>query len=291
MGYKEAKIKYALVTPAVLILLIFTLYPFIYQFYLSFTGASLYNYRKPPLTGIGNYIYLLYEPGYFWHSGLITTIYVGLAVAGQLLLGMLMALLIYPLKRSRKIITSIFLFPMFTAPVFLGALGRLVFNSMIGVVPYYLRTWGLPGISLTNPTHALLLVISMEIWKWTPFAFIILYAGLESIPTEIFDAAKVDGASKFQNFIYIILPMMKSIIMILLMIRIMDELKAFDIPFILLEGGPGSPVGATTIVSLLIYRMAFSFNNFGAASGVNVILLFILLGLFWLLINKLLRRE
>jgi multiple sugar transport system permease protein len=290
LSHEVAKIKYTLVIPAIIILLIFTVYPFIYQFYLSFTNASLYNYREPSFVGIGNYIYILYEPGYFWHSGLITTIYVGLAVAGQMLLGMLMALLVYPLKKSRKVVTSIFLFPLFTAPVFLGALGRLVFNSMIGVVPYYLRTLGLPSISLTDPIHALLVVIALEVWKWTPFAFIIMYAGLESIPPEIFDAAKVDGASKFQNFIHITIPMMKSIIAILLMIRIMDELKAFDIPFILLEGGPGSPVGATTTLSLLTYRVAFSFNNFGAASTINIAILFILLGLFWLLMNKFLRR-
>ena len=286
---EEARIKYALVLPTIVTLLVFTTYPFISQFYLSFTSASIYNYNSPPLAGVSNYTDLLYSPGLFWQSGIITTIYVGLAVLLQLLLGMLMAVLIYSMKRGQKVFTSLFMFPMFVAPVFVGALGRLIFNSMIGVVPYYLRTFGLPPISLSNPIHALLLVILMEVWKWTPFAFIILYGGLESLPAEIFDAAKVDGASGPRTFLHVTLPMLKSIIVVVLIIRIMDELKAFDIPFILLEGGPGAPVGATTIFSLLVYKLAFSYNNFGAAAAVNVLLLFILLGLFWIMIQRLLK--
>jgi len=256
---------------------------------LSFTSASIYDYNSPQPAGFSNYYYLLYNPGLFWESGIITVIYVGLAVLLQLILGLVMAILVYRLGRTQKLFTSIFMFPMFVAPVFVGTLGRLIFNSMIGPAPYYLRSLGLPIISLSNPIHALLLVISMEVWKWTPFAFIILYGGLESLPREVFDAAQVDGASATQTLRHVTLPMLKSIIIVVLVIRIMDEMKAFDIPFVLLEGGPGSPVGATTIVSLLIYKLAFSYNNFGAAAAVNVILLVILLGLFWILMRRLSR--
>lgn len=290
MSRQEKTLKYMLIAPAFIFLATFTIYPFICQIYLSFTNASIYNYRNPQLAGINNYKYILYDPGYFWQSAIITLAFVSLTVCGQIAFGMLMALLVFSLRRARKIITTLFLFPLFTAPVFIGALGRLIFNSMIGVIPYYFRILGLPSMSLSDPLHAFLIVATLEIWKWTPFCFIILYAGLESIPSEIFDAAKIDGAPKFKHFFYITLPLLKSIITILIAIRIMDELKAFDIAFILVEGGPGSPIGATTTFSLFVYKFAFTYNSFGIASAINVIILLFMLSLFWLLINIILRK-
>jgi len=269
-------LKYALVFPVVLLLLIFTTYPFIFQIYLSFTGASIRNYMTAPLIGLENYRRLLVDPGYFWSTTKVTLLFVTIVVSAELMLGLGVALLVFPLTKGVRTIVTLLVLPMLATPVFLGAIGRLVFHSIVGVIPYYFRSVGLPVPMMSNPTHALLIIAIIDIWQWTPFMFLVSHAGLQAIPTEILDAAQVDGASGLNQLRHVILPLMKAVLSVAIIFRTMDAFKTFDIPYILSEGGPGAPVGATTTVSVLTYKLMLTYDQFGQAAALVVLLLLVL---------------
>lgn len=269
-------LRYVLVLPVVLLLLIFTIYPFIFQIYLSFTGASIRNYMTAPLIGLQNYSTLLVNPGHFWSTMRVTVLFVAIVVSAELLLGLAMALLVFPLTSGVRTIVTLLVLPMLATPVFLGAIGRLVFHSIVGVVPYYFKAVGLPAPMMSDPAHALLAVAILDIWQWTPFMFLISHAGLQAIPTEVLDAAQVDGASGLNQLRYVILPLLRLVLSVAIIFRTMDAFKTFDIPYILSEGGPGAPVGATTTVSVLTYKLMLTYDQFGQAAALVVLLLVVM---------------
>jgi multiple sugar transport system permease protein len=206
----------------------------------------------------------------------VTILYLLIVIPAEAFLGIAYALLVNSLTKYRRIVVTFILLPMSIVPVFLGALGRLLFHNIVGIVPYYLRLLGFPPPSLSDPIQALFIVAIMDIWQWTPFVFIIILAGLTSLPLSVIDAAKIDGAEGWKEFRYITFPMLKRVIAVALIFRIMDACKTFDIPFMLIEGGPGAPVGATTTISILVYKFALTYNNIGIAAASSILLLIIL---------------
>jgi len=270
------KLKYLLVLPVIAVLLIFSLYPFLSQIYLSFYSVSIRTYWEPTFVGFDNYMSQLVNPGYFWRSLGITILFVVIVVLSELLLGLGLALLIHPLSRVTKIITSLVVMPMFVAPVFVGALGRLAFHSIVGIVPYYFNFIGISPPSLTRFFDAFAIVCALDIWQWTPFIFLIVHAGLMSLPQEITDAAKVDGAGGWNQFRHITLPLLRTVLGVAIIFRTMDAFRTFDIPYVLNQGGPGSPVGGTTTISILIYTMMLHYQKIGDASAIVVVLLIFL---------------
>jgi len=229
-----------------------------------------------PLIGLENYTRLLVDPGYFWSTMKVTLLFVTIVVSAELMLGLGVALLIFPLTKGVRTIVTLLVLPMLATPVFLGAIGRLVFHSIVGVIPYYFRSVGLPVPMMSNPTQALLIIAIIDIWQWTPFMFLVSHAGLQAIPTEILDAAQVDGASGLNQLRHVILPLMKAVLSVAIIFRTMDAFKTFDIPYILSEGGPGAPVGATTTVSVLTYKLMLTYDQFGEAAALVVLLLLVL---------------
>jgi len=206
----------------------------------------------------------------------VTVLFVTIVVSMELVLGLGMALLIFPLNKGVRTIVTLLVMPMLATPVFLGAIGRLVFHSIVGIIPYYFRLVGLPAPMMNNPTHALLTIAVIDIWQWTPFMFLILNAGLQAVPTEVLDAAQVDGATGLNQLRYVILPLLKLVLSVAVIFRTMDAFKTFDIPYILSEGGPGAPVGATTTVSVLTYKLMLTYDQFGQAAAVVVLLLVVM---------------
>src|SRR4030095_4323281 len=195
------------------------------------------------------------------------------ALICEFLLGLGLALLLNSQIRGRSVFRATLLVPMMLPAVVVGVVWRLMLNPNFGAINGTFKGFGLNTESLTwtaSPRLALLSVIIVDIWQWTPFVFLVLLAGLQAIPQEPYEAARIDGSSPWQTFRYVTLPLLKPAILIALLLRTMDLLRVFDQIFILTEGGPGF---ATETISLYIYRTAFRFFDFGYAAAMSFVLL------------------
>jgi multiple sugar transport system permease protein len=265
---REAALPYLLIAPTVAVLLALSIYPLFYAVKVSLqTGSgeavrwSLANFAR------------LASDNFFLAALAHTFIYAAAALTFEFLLGLGLAVLLDRPLRGRSVFRSALLIPMMLPPVVVGVVWRLMLNPDFGAINGTLKGAGVSTESLTwtaSPTLALASVIAVDIWQWTPFMFLVLLAGLQSIPQEPYEAAVIDGSSAWQTFRHVTLPLLKPAILIALLLRTMDLLRVFDQIFILTEGGPGF---STETVSLYIYRAAFRFFDFGYAAAMSFVLL------------------
>jgi multiple sugar transport system permease protein len=283
---RERALGYLLVAPTVAVLLALAIYPLIYAVKVSLqtgTGAgtrwTLENFAR------------LARDSFFLDALGHTFIYASVALTLEFLLGLTLAVLLNSQLRGRSLFRAALLVPMMLPPVVVGVVWRLMLNPNFGAINGTLKGAGVNTESLTwtaSPRLALASIIAVDVWQWTPFMFLILLAGLQAIPQEPYEAARVDGSSAWQTFRHITLPLLKPAILIALLLRTMDLLRVFDQIFILTEGGPGF---ATETVSLYIYRTAFRFFDFGYAAAMSFVLLLLTNIISLLYIRLLQRRE
>jgi multiple sugar transport system permease protein len=260
---------YWFLAPAVALLLGLTVYPLFYIVRLSL-------YRMSPagevFVGADNFLRLARDPLFFQSLGQTLVLTVG-ALALEFGLGLGLALLLDSQIRGRNLWRSLLLLPMILPPVVVGVIWRLIYNPNFGVLNGALQLAGVDTTRLTwlaDPSVALAAVIVVDVWEWTPFVFLILLAGLQAIPEEPYEAARIDGASAWQTFRHVTLPLLAPAILVALLLRTMDLLRIFDQVFILTQGGPGF---ATETISLYIYKTAFRFFDFGYAAAMSLLLL------------------
>jgi multiple sugar transport system permease protein len=205
-----------------------------------------------------------------------TLIFAAAVVPTELVLGMILALLLNEELRFRSLYRTALIIPMVLAPVVVGILFRLLYNIDFGLPNYLLENvFHLPRIDwFGNPNLSLVAIMTMDIWQWTPFMFLVLLAGLQSIPVDLYEAARVDGASAWQSFWRITLPLLRSTILIGLLVRTMDALRIFDQVYVTTQGGPGT---STEVVSFYIYKEAFKFTHITYAAALVIVLLLITL--------------
>lgn len=264
----DRTLPYLLAVPAIAVLLALSIYPLIYAIKVSLTAGD----GEAAHWTLANFSRLLSD-GMFrtalWH----TVLYAFLALTFEFAIGLGLALLLNERIRGRGAFRALLLAPMMIPPVVVGVVWRLLLNPNFGAINGTLKSWGIDTTRLTwtaSPKLAFLSVVVVDIWQWTPFIFLVLLAGLQAIPDEPYEAARVDGASWWQSFLHVTLPMLKPAILIALLLRTMDLLRVFDQIFVLTEGGPGF---ATETVSLYIYRAAFRFADFGYAAAMSFVLL------------------
>lgn len=251
-------------------LLWLSIYPLLYsiQISLQIDGSSgptwsLANFRR------------LAEDNFFFAAMAHTLTYAAVALTFEFVLGFALAVILNSTVRGRRLFRATLLIPMMIPAVVVGVVWRLMLNPNFGAINGLLRQLGVNTEQLTwtaSPRLALAAVIAVDIWQWTPFVFLVLLAGLQAIPQEPYEAARVDGSSTWQTFRHVTVPLLKPAILIVLLLRTMDLLRVFDQIFILTEGGPGF---ATETVSLYIYRAAFRFSDFGYACAMSFVLLLI----------------
>ncbi len=250
--------------PAVGLLLLLSVYPFLFSLEISL--------RTPAGHGLDNFTRLARDE--FFRVALVQTlVYTAGALVIEFALGLLLALLASREFRGRNLLRSLLLIPMLLPPVVVAVIWRLILNPEFGVLNGTLRSLGVPTAGLAwfgSERTAMLSVILVDVWEWTPFMFLLLLAGLQGLPLEPFEAARVDGASAAQIFFRLTLPMLRPVIAIAVLLRAMDLLRVFDQIFILTQGGPGF---ATETVTLYIYRTAFRYWNFGYAAAMSFVLL------------------
>jgi len=250
--------------PVLVVLGALSVYPLIFAVQVSL--------RTPSGYGVGNFARLATDRLFLISLGQ-TLIYTAGALGAEFTLGLALALLVNREFYGRGLLRSALLIPMLLPPVVVAVIWRLILNPEFGVLNGALRSLGFNTDRLTwaaAENTAMLSVILVDVWEWTPFMFLLLLAGLQGLPLEPFEAAVVDGASRWQVFRRLTLPMLKPVIAIAVLLRGMDLLRVFDQVFILTQGGPGF---ATETVTLYIYRTAFRFYNFGYAAAMSFVLL------------------
>ena len=265
----------ALFLPALVVLIVTTSAPLVY---LAWTSLMRIDLSMPWLSGFagaGNYAQMLGDPR-FWHSLLLTLIYTVSTVVLQVALGLSLALLVLRIPKGQGALRVAAILPIVLAPVVVGLFWRtLVLAPDVGLVDVVTRAVGLPSYNwLGDPGLALVSVIAIHTWQWTPFAFLVMLASLSSLPPDVFEAARIDRASAWQRFRYITLPLIRPAIVIVVIMRTMIALSAFAAIFAATGGGPGT---ATEILNLYAYRTSFSELNLGYGAALAMVLLAITL--------------
>ncbi len=257
-----------LIAPALAVLLSLSIYPLIYSI-----TVSLQTQTESGINwSVANFTRLASD-NFFLAALLHTFVYAVAALVFEFAIGLSLALLLNSQIRARGLFHASLLIPMMLPTVVVGVVWRLMLNPNFGAINGTLKYFGLNTEGLTwtaSPRLAMLSVIAVDVWQWTPFVFLVLLAGLQAIPQEPYEAALIDGSTRWQTFRHITLPLLKPAILIALLLRTMDLLRVFDQIFILTEGGPGF---ATETISLYIYRTAFRFFDFGYAAAMSFVLL------------------
>ncbi len=263
------------ISPALVILFLVLVYPLGYSFYLSFHDWTLQTFKKGiNFVGLQNFIDLITNPE-FRHSLLVTFKFMACAITLEFVLGMVLALLMNEDIRGRSLFRALILLPMMCTNVVVGLTWRLLYNHEFGILNYYLVSWGFKALPwLSKPGMAFVSLVITDVWNTTSFVALLLLAGLQSLPVEPYQAAKIDGAGSWQVFRYLTLPLLRPTILVALLWRMIDTFRIYDVPYLLTAGGPGR---ATETVSIYIYRYGFQNFNLSYASAASFLMIIMML--------------
>ena len=271
LARQERRFALALLAPALLVLLLTTTVPLVY---LAWTSLNRIDLSMPWLSGfvgLDNFGKMGDDPR-FWNSLWLTLVYTASTVVLQVVIGLSLALLVLQIPRGQALLRVGAILPIVLAPVVVGLFWRtLVLSPDVGLVDMATRAMGLGSHNwLGEPQLALISVIAIHTWQWTPFAFLVLLATLSTLPPDVYEAARLDRASAWQRFTHITLPLIRPAIMVVVIMRMMTALSAFAAIFAATGGGPGS---ATEILNLYAYRTSFTELNLGYGASLAMVLL------------------
>ena len=283
--------KYIFIGPTILILTLTTFYPMTSALITSFRNWKLTRSITPgPFTGFDNYV-RAFEDDKFINSFWVTLQMVGISVTLSVILGLFIALLLQKSTRL-NLFTRVFLILPFTvAPALKGFLWRFMLNPEFGAFDWLVDTIFpfLEGIVwLERPFWAVFMISITEVWGWAPLIALIFIGGLSTIDTEILDAARTDGANRFQTMMYVTLPMLRPLILLITVLRIIYSLRLFDQVVTMTNGGPGD---ATETLNFFVYENAFRFFDMGYASAVGYILMIMLFVMTYIYVRLLLQEQ
>jgi multiple sugar transport system permease protein len=286
---ESGKFKYYLFVPTLTVLIFMTVVPLIFSLVTSFTGYKATELGSFTFTGFNNFVRAFLDSD-IWTSFWNTIRYVFFSVGIEFLLGMSMAVLLNRQIWGITFIRTFLLLPMMVTPVAVGLLWRWMFNTDYGLINYFAGSWfGMDPVNwLGEHRFAMPIVIFVDVWQWTPFIILSLLAGLQSLSAEPYEAANIDGASAWQVFRYVTLPQLKSVILVVLLIRTIDAFKSFDVVWTLTNGGPGI---STELFSSRIYRVAFKFWETGYASAISWLFLIVVMVITSLFIRFLYKED
>lgn len=266
----------SLMLPAAIVLLALSIYPFLSAVYSSFFKVHTIT-RVETYVGLGNYIKVL-SSDTFWQSMGRTVVWTVFGIVGQLVLGITCALVLHAELKGRTLARGIVLFPYLVPAIVASLVWRFMLNPLTGIVDYVLvdvlKVINEPIAWLGDPKMAMWAVIAVGIWKYVPFMIILFLARLQTTPLELYDAARVDGASLWQEFWHITFPWLKPTILIALLIRTIWLFNHFDMVYLMAFGGP---MDATTTVPVLIRNSAFSLMDMGQAAAMSMVMVLVLL--------------
>jgi multiple sugar transport system permease protein len=273
--------------PGLLFLFAIDLVPLVYSAWLSLYDWWLLRPRSITFVGLGNYARLATDPE-LRRAVVITGLFTAGSVAVEFLAGLGLALLFSQPFRFLRPLRVLLLLPLFVVPVVGATMWRLIFHPDIGPLNYYLNLAGLGRPAwLSDPTLALVSITLVDAWRTIPFMFLVMYAGIEVLPAELFEAAAVDGATRWQAFRHITVPLLAYIMLVAVLIRGMDAFRELDIIYVLTGGGPGT---ATQVIQMLSYRV-FGLGHMGLANALGMVTLALVTLLCYLLMRAILRPQ
>lgn len=257
-----------LATPLVLFLLVFLGFPAIVNLVYSVSQVSFETLRSPQLSGFSNFA-AVWNDTAFWRSVWFSLRFGVLTALLECGLGLFLAIFLSPLIVKRSWLLAILMLPLMVAPALVGLMYRLVLHEFVGPVPHYLWIWFGTGVSFLGPGSAFWTLVAVETLQWTPFALLLFYMAYQAIPTDIGEAAAIDGAGPLRRLWRIELPLMAPTIVAALLIRFIDGFRVFDNVYVLTGSGPG---GATASLSIYIYEAFFKQGAIGKAVAASVLL-------------------
>jgi len=263
---------YLFLAPNLLVFGVFIIVPAAYNFYLSLFRVSL---QTPPVyVGLGNFAYLIRQDDVFWHAARNMAVFVVGDVGLILILALVIALLLNAPIRLRGFFRGIFFYPVLLSPVVVAEIWRWVLNTQYGLANAVLRAVGLPPQPwLLRAGYALNWVIITHVWATVGFYALILLAGLQSIQPALYEAAEVDGASRWRSLRHVTLPLLMPSVLVVFILSTIRAFEVFEYIFVLTGGGPGF---ATLAIVQYIYRAGFQLNQFGLASAASLLLVTVL---------------
>jgi multiple sugar transport system permease protein len=266
-GRWSIPLEIRMLLPALILLALISLFPFFYIIFMSFNSVSLIGGVSFEWLGLENWV-RMFTDGVVLGSWLRSGIYFVATVGLEMALGIGIALLLNEIIRGRYAVLSLILMPMFVAPVIVGLLGRFLTDSTYGLYAWVLNETGFYTQDiLGTPGSALVAVILMDVWEWTPLITLIVLAGLSSVQPQVLEAANIDGANYWQRLRHIVFPSIAGVVIVALLIRSMDAIRYFDIIFVTTNGGPGN---ATKIIPIRLYETAFRFFDLGYAAAIGL---------------------
>jgi multiple sugar transport system permease protein len=264
----EALLKHGLIAPPLLFYILLSIFPLLLSIYFSLTSMDAAGIGG--WVGVENYRRLFSDP-IFLRGYENTLLYAFLGVPIQYVLGLGLALLVHGLSRGKRIIRLAFLVPFMVAPLIAGFVWSTLLDTRFGPINQLLSALGGPSVPwLTEPTVAFVSVLIVDTWQWTPFMFLIMYAGLRTLPIEPFEAARVDGASNWRIFWDVTFPMLLPATIAAVLLRFIEAAKLFDVVYYMTAGGPGN---STSTVSLLAFFAGTQSGNYGYAAAMTIALL------------------
>lgn len=271
--YFNIELHYLLILAPLLIFVVtIALYPLTFSFFISFFKYRLTDPNQlRTFLGLDNYLNAFYDKQ-VGRALTTTLVFVVGSVTTEIVVGLALALLLSAETKLMRVIRSFLLMPMAIPPLVVGLIWKSLYNVDFGVIPYYFKLLGINmgRGPLGEIAWAMPAVILVDLWQWSPLLMVIFLAGLKSLPSEPYEAAIVDGATRWQRFWYITLPLLKPTLLVGLLLRTMQSFKVFDIIYATTGGGPGS---ATTVLNYHIYTVGMTFFDMGYAAALANILL------------------
>jgi multiple sugar transport system permease protein len=261
-GLSERRLAFAMVSPSMLLIALVAAYPIIYAIWLSLHEYSVRVAGLSRWAGLNNYSEALSNPD-FWDAMRTTLVFSVVSVTFELLIGLAMALCMHEAFKGQGLLRTVVLVPWAVLTVVTAIMWRTIFESPQGFVNNIL---GGDTVWLGQEPHALIVIIIADVWKTAPFMALLILAGLQTIPGEIYEAARVDGATKWQRFVKITLPLLKPAILVALIFRTLDALRIFDLPYVLTKGAHG-----TTTLSLIAQQTFAENRIYGLGAAYSVL--------------------
>lgn len=263
--------------PAIVLMFLIIIFPIIYTLFMSVQQWNITSGSPPNFIGLDNYFKILFDDSHF-REALFRTVELSLiAVTLQTILGVSLALLFNREFWGRGILRTLAILPMVATPVAVSLIFVIMYHPTLGVMNFFVTSLGLPPSRWTYDAATVLPALAIvDTWQWTPLIMLIVLAGLATLSLEQFEAARIDGASRFQTLLYITLPQLRPVIIVAIVFRLIDSLKTFDVIFVMTGGGPGE---SSQTLNLYLYNQAFTYFDMGYASALVVIFFSLILGI------------
>lgn len=278
--------KWLFAAPAMVFVALLIVFPVAWTVYLSLTDAEGSVRAESSFIGFANYIDVLSDTERFWPAVLRTVVFTSGVLLVEVVLGMAIALLLWRPFKGEKWVRVAVLLPLVATPVAVGMMWRLIFDPNIGMANRVIGWFGLgPWPWLAGEHSALPTTMFIDIWQWTPMVVLILLAGLTSLSDEPQEAALIDGATAWQRFRHITLPLLMPTVLVAVLLRGIDALKTFDILYATKGKGGGSFHEVETL-NVYAYGLSFDYNEYGVSSAVLIIFFLIIIGSMWALTSR-----